>query len=299
MYNRYSDFEELRPIGEGSHIPDEKLNEGCDGDPRRQRVATSTGGYPDEPTDTGGTCRSCGASVPDGQTKCRFCLTNHLGGMATATTDTGQEPTLVGIVFTLVESSTFYGAVAKSAAAGNLLVGSETAEAVEEHRLIYDLEEEPAPQLVDRWPSLPDATTVTLAAGEQLLTAIRERMGGQGGATLAGAYEAKARLYDESGDALSAESCLDTMLENADDPLWLVPGIDLKESSEDRDRGDQSPGIPTREQLECHHCGGETDHRFHTHESLPDDTWSGQPIWECRECGACRYGPNPSTRCPP
>jgi len=29
MHNRYSDFEELRPTGEASHIPDEKLNNGC------------------------------------------------------------------------------------------------------------------------------------------------------------------------------------------------------------------------------------------------------------------------------
>jgi len=46
MHNRYSDFEELRPTGEASHIPDEKLDDGCDGDPRRQRVATSTGATP-------------------------------------------------------------------------------------------------------------------------------------------------------------------------------------------------------------------------------------------------------------
>jgi len=33
MHNRYSDFEELRPTGEASHIPDEKLNNGCEGAP--------------------------------------------------------------------------------------------------------------------------------------------------------------------------------------------------------------------------------------------------------------------------
>jgi len=30
MHNRYSDFEELRPTGGASHIPDEKLNNGCE-----------------------------------------------------------------------------------------------------------------------------------------------------------------------------------------------------------------------------------------------------------------------------
>jgi len=78
MYNRYSDFEELRPTGEASHIPGEKLYNRCVGDSQRQRVATSAGGYPDAPATTDGECRSCGASVPDGQTKCRFCLTNHI-----------------------------------------------------------------------------------------------------------------------------------------------------------------------------------------------------------------------------
>jgi len=51
----------------------------------RQRVATTTGSYPDVPTITDGECRSCGVSVLDGQTKCRFCLTNHLGDDATST----------------------------------------------------------------------------------------------------------------------------------------------------------------------------------------------------------------------
>ncbi len=86
MQNRYSDFEELRPIGEASHIPDAMLSERCDGEPRRQHVATTTGGCPDEPSDTGAECQSCGASIPAGQTKCRFCLTNHLGDILPAVT---------------------------------------------------------------------------------------------------------------------------------------------------------------------------------------------------------------------
>ena len=88
--DRYQDFEELRPTGEASHIPDTRLDDGCEGAPRRQRVATSAGGYPAAPTVTDGECRSCGASVPDGQTKCRFCLANHLGGDATGTDESAS-----------------------------------------------------------------------------------------------------------------------------------------------------------------------------------------------------------------
>jgi len=78
MNDYYTDFEELRPIGEASHIPDEKLSECGDSAAHRQRVATTEKGYPNDATESNTECRSCGASVPDGQTKCRFCLTNHL-----------------------------------------------------------------------------------------------------------------------------------------------------------------------------------------------------------------------------
>jgi len=47
MHNQYTDFEELRPTGEASHVPDTRLDDGCEGDPQWQRVATSAGGYPD------------------------------------------------------------------------------------------------------------------------------------------------------------------------------------------------------------------------------------------------------------
>jgi hypothetical protein len=59
-------------------------------------------------TVTDGECQSCGASVPDGQTKCRFCLSNHLGGDATSTNETAST-TFLGIVHLVVESTTFYG----------------------------------------------------------------------------------------------------------------------------------------------------------------------------------------------
>ena len=293
MTGRDYDFEELRPLGEASQTPDQHLNDRSTAAPRRQRSASGETGYPGHSTTDEAECRACGAPIPVSQTKCRFCLSNHLGDTSTAAAESGQESTLVGIKFALVESSTFYGAVAKGAAAGNLLVGSGTESAIDGYRLIYDLEGEVASQLADQWPSLQDATEVTSAAGEQLLTAIRERMDGQDCSTFAGAHEPQACLYDERGDALQTEARLDETLETADDSVWLVPGIALRESDEESDRDEQVPSIPTEAQLECHHCNDETGHRFDTYESLPDDTWSGQPIWGCRECGASRHGPEP------
>jgi hypothetical protein len=103
MTGRDYDFEELRPLGEASRRPDHQLDGHSTAAPRRQRRASVETGYPEHPTEDEAECRSCGAPIPASQTKCRFCLTNHLGDSDTSTTETGQEATLVGIVFALVQ----------------------------------------------------------------------------------------------------------------------------------------------------------------------------------------------------
>ena len=83
------------------------------------------------------------------QTKCWFCLTNHLGSDATRTNESAST-TLLGIVHLVVESTTFYGAVAKGGAAANLLSTNEAEPAVDDYTLIYDLDEAPACQLAEQ-----------------------------------------------------------------------------------------------------------------------------------------------------
>jgi len=285
MTERYANFEELRPTGEASHIPDERVNDGSDGEPRRQRIATTTGGYPDEPLDAGGECRSCSASIPTGQTKCRFCLTNHIGNEA-ASTDETVDTTLLGIVHMVVESTTFYAAVAKGSTAARFLTGNETESAVDDTTLIYDLNGKPAPQLADRWPSLPDAVQVDSAEGEKLLTAAREHERGAAG------QQPSARLYDQRGNGIRDESRLTEVLNDADDAVWLVPAMALTETAGEGKPENQRPPGPATEYLDCQNCGQPTDHRFKMGESVPDDTWTGQPIWECQMCGSARYGPS-------
>ena len=70
----------------------------------------------------------------------------------------------------VVESTTFYGAVAKGGAAATLLAANEADPAVDDYTLIYDLDEAPARQLAEQWPSLPDAVQVSSAEGERLLS---------------------------------------------------------------------------------------------------------------------------------
>jgi hypothetical protein len=291
MSNQYLDFEELRPTGEASHIPDTRLDDGCEGAPRRQRVATCAGGYPDAPTAADGECRSCGAAVPDGQTKCRFCLTNHLGSDATRTNEAAST-TFLGIVHLVVESTTFYGAVAKGGAAANLLSANEAEPAVDEYTLIYDLDEAPARQLAEQWPSLPEAVQVSSEEGERLLSAARDRTGwhGQGASERQG--QAPTRLYDQRGNGIRNESRLGAVLDDADDTVWLVPAIALTESAGEAAAESQVSSVPTTQELDCQNCGRTTDHRFKTHESVPDEAWTGQPIWECRMCGSACYGPS-------
>jgi hypothetical protein len=291
MDNRYSDFAELRPTGEASHIPDTRLDDGYEGDPRRQRVTTSSGGYPDAPPTTGGECRSCGASVPDGQTKCRFCLTNHLGSDATSTNEAAST-TFLGIVHLAVESTTFYGAVAKGGAAANLLSANEAEPAVDDYTLIYDLDEAPARQLVEQWPSLPDAVQVASEEGERLLSAARDRGGWHGQRAWERQEQAPTRLYDQRGNGIREASRLDAVLDDTDDAVWLVPAMALTESTGEVAADRQVSSVPTTQELDCETCGRATDHQFKTHESVPDEAWTGQPIWECRVCGSARYGPS-------
>ncbi|WP_251331536.1 hypothetical protein [Haloplanus pelagicus] len=291
MSDRYLDLEELRPTGEASHISDPKFNDECEGEPRRQRVATTMGGTPDTPTATDGECRSCGAPIPDGQTKCRFCLTNHLGSDATSTDETAST-TFLGIIYLVVESTTFYGAVAKGGAAANLLSANEAEPAVDDYTLIYDLDEAPARQLAEQWPSLPDAVQVSSEEGERLLSAACDRTEWHGQGASERQEQAPTRLYDQRGDGIRNASRLTEVLDDAADAVWLVPAMVLTESAREDETDSQVSSVPTTEQLDCQNCGRATDHRFNTYESIPDESWTGQPIWECQVCVTARYGPS-------
>ena len=64
-------------------------------------------------------------------------------------TDETASTAFLGIVHLVVESTTFYGAVAKGGAAANLLSANEAEPAADDYTLIYDLDKVPAAS----WPS--------------------------------------------------------------------------------------------------------------------------------------------------
>ncbi|USZ70136.1 hypothetical protein NGM10_17850 (plasmid) [Halorussus salilacus] len=293
MNGRQSDFEELRPLGEANHVPDNKLsgrgNAGQGEGLRKERLES----YPNRARSARSECSSCSASIPANRTKCGFCLSNHLDGTSDDSHAPDTEWTLLHVVHLLVEASTFYAAVAKGAAAATLLAKTDRDPAVDDCQLIYDLDARPAAQLTDRWPSLPEAVRVTSESGEQLLTAARERTG-QTKSTQSRCEGAHTTfLYEEGGHGIRDEDRLTDLLENAEDDAWLVPGIALQRAVDDDHSENRQPSASSRVRLECLKCGRMTEHQFQEFESLPDENWSGQPMWECLVCQSPRHGPDP------
>ncbi|RLM84205.1 hypothetical protein D3D02_14245 [Halobellus sp. Atlit-38R] len=293
MTDHYSDFEELRPLGESAHVPDDEVSgRGNAGQSEGQR-REGPDSYPDRTRSTQGECSSCGASIPASRTKCRFCLSNHLDGTSGESPTPDTEWTLLHVVHLLVEASTFYTAVAKGAAAATLLTKTDRDPAVDDCQLIYDLDAEPAAQLTDKWPSLPEAVRITSESGEQLLAAVRERTG-QTELTQSQRKGAHTTfLYEEGGHGVRDEDRLTELLESAEDDVWLVPSIALQRSVDNDQSENRQPSVPSKTRLECRKCGRMTEHQFQELESLPDDEWSGQPMWECQVCQSPRHGPDP------
>nr|WP_210423548.1 hypothetical protein [Halorussus marinus] len=217
---------------------------------------------------------------------------NHLDSSEEEQSRSDTDRTLLHVIHFVVEASTFDSAVAKGIAAAGLLVKADRDSAVNDCQLIYEFDEEPASQLASKWPSLPEAVRITSGLGRQLLETARERTEWQDTTQSRHDVEHATFLYDESGRGVHDENRLMTLLEDADD-VWLVPAIAFQQSIEETRTDSHQRERPNRRHLECRGCDRDTRHRFLDFENVPDDKWSGQPMWECRVCRMPRYGPNP------
>jgi rubrerythrin len=286
MTDHYADYEALRPVGEATWTPDRELDARFDAQDREESLV----GYPAEAHQRETNCPSCGTSIPWGQPKCRFCLAHHLDS-SNEQRHSDTELSLLHVVHLFVESSTYYGAVAKGAAAARLLATNGSDPVVDECQLIYDFDEEPAAQVTDAWPALPAALRTTSECGEEVLAVARERT--TWGSTAHSATEHTTYLYDESGSTIQDEAHLSTHLEGAGNDGWLVPAIALQHSPVETRSGSQEHSIPTKTSLQCWECGRETTHRFSAIEERSDNGRSGQPIWDCTLCRTPCFGPEP------
>nr|WP_233340617.1 hypothetical protein [Haloprofundus sp. MHR1] len=286
MTDHYSDYEALRPVGEATQTPDHELGAGFDAQDNGRSIA----GYPVEDHQRETNCASCGTSILPGQPKCRFCLTHHLDP-SDEQHHSDTELSLLHVVHLFVESSTYYGAVAKGAAAARLLATNRSEPAVDKCQLIYDFDEEPAAQVTDAWPALSPGLRVASNHGGEVLAVARKRT--TWGSTTRSPNEHATYLYDESGSAIQDEANLSTLLESAGDDGWLVPAIALQHSPVETRSESRGHRVPTKRSLQCWECDRETTHRFSEFEENPDDGRSGPPLWECDLCGTPCFGPNP------
>lgn len=150
--------------------------------------------------------------------------------------------------------------------------------AVDDCTPIYDLNENLAPQLADQWPTLPATVQIASGDGERLLAAAQDRAEWSDQPTSDGAQEGETVLYDERGSGIRDKEQLTRLLDDTDDEVWLVPAIALQHTTDETGSVSQEDGTSTGDPLECQQCGRETHHRFSDFESLPDETWLGQPI---------------------
>ena len=283
----FDDNAELRPLGEASHLPDHELDTDCKDRRRDSRRAHST-------ANAGSlrNCRACGASIPAGRTKCRFCLTNHVEPLDTD--DPTGETEFLHVIHLVVPASSHYAAIAKGTTAASVVPRNDGT--ITGCDLVADLDEEPAQQLVKRWGGLPAAVQVTAEQGQRLLTTACERTPGMdAGQSHGDCGDHATFLYDEMGHAVESDDRLTAFLEDTGDDLWLVPALVLHRVRSDKDEDDESQCHhgPNQTILTCRECDRDTTHQFQSVEEIPDETWPGQPIWECRVCGANRYGPDP------
>ncbi|SDN09172.1 hypothetical protein SAMN04487949_3331 [Halogranum gelatinilyticum] len=285
MTDHYADYEALRPVGEATRMPDRELGAHFDAQNREESLV----GYPAEAQQREINCASCGTSIPPGQPKCRFCLTHHLDP-SNEQRHSDTELSLLHVVHLFVESTTYYGAIAKGAAAARLLATNGSDPAVDECQLIYDFDEEPAARLTDAWPALSPAVRVASKHGAEVLAVARQRT--TWGSTARSLNQHATYLYDESGSAIRDQAKLSTLLESAGDDGWLVPAIALQRSPMETRSESQEHSIPTKTSLQCGECGRETTHRFSAFKESPDEAWSGQPIWKCDLCGTPCFGPD-------
>lgn len=169
MTDRYPDHEELRPIGEATHIPDQEITSEADVETEHRGIEDKQAGYPDRAPEMDVQCRLCRTSIPANRTKCRFCLTNQIKSPSDGRGSSEPEWAFLHVVFAIVEASTYYEALAKGSTATALLAKADSDPAIDNCQLIYDVAEEPATQLTRRWGPLPPAVRVQSDCGQQLL----------------------------------------------------------------------------------------------------------------------------------
>ncbi|QRV17464.1 hypothetical protein JMJ58_21150 (plasmid) [Haloterrigena salifodinae] len=253
MDQQRPDHRELRPFGEDSSVIDPEL-EGKYED--AHRIEPSSAGNSIQATQkpkTKSNCRSCGVSIPSNRSKCLFCLTERIEPPDETTAASAEN--LLSVIFITVTARTHHEAIAKGTAGCRKLVSDDGP--IDGYQLVDDIDE-PAPQLVDRWASLPSAASLDSEAGEQFLEQLEDIVDKDIRRWSTASRELPI-LYDEWGDAVDDSKELSELEESQ---RWFVPALGLYETSRSNQPTKADPNIPSKTQLVCRHCEEETIHGF-------------------------------------
>ncbi len=283
MDQREHDRHELRPLGEAFPGVDPVLEEKQDRNLRARRMRYGSRETEDHESESD--CRSCGASIPSDQTKCQFCLSKHIEPIDEDASRSAE--VLLSVVFIVTDARSYYEAVAKGTAACRQLVTDEGP--IDGYQLVYDIDD-PAPQLVKPWTSLPSAATLDSEPGQQLLKRLAN-VSGEDSIRWSTAHGKPPMLYNEWGQSINDLEDVLGFEEKAH--RWLVPALALHEQLQSQDATQEEPCPPTKKRLFCHRCDKERVHRFDSRESVSDPSKLRTPIWNCSRCETPRYGPDP------
>jgi len=198
------------------------------------------------------------------------------------------ETEFLHVIFAAVTARTDLAALAKGAATCSLLA-DDIDEPISETELVDDLDETASRLFTEHWGNLPDVVRVDSDAGTRVLEQFQDRITSDTGEAVA---EHTMSLYDWTGASVPDVESLSDRRQSNESPLWLVPALGFRPVQQTEESQGSRVPTPRERSLECRECDRETEHHFQTTETVPDDEWSGQPIWECQICGIARYGPS-------
>ncbi|MBV0926398.1 hypothetical protein KTS45_19505 [Halomicroarcula limicola] len=228
---------------------------------------------------TSNQCPTCSKTLPQAEVQCPFCAGESLVEPSVEDEGSVDEWSFGRVVLAIVEGTTRYHAQAFGAAAfavsDDLTTGTEAARATVKCRAAFDAE--PAPQLTDGWPSLPDIVRADRAVGQTFLDTAVEQTDWE-------CPDTKPRLFVEDGDGLTEYSQFEALaarIEEGEAEYWLVPGL-IQE---------YSVGDPAS--LEHRHycvgCQEPAPHSYAGRDGLDSAPMTGREIWTCDVCEHPRF----------
>ncbi|MBX0297209.1 hypothetical protein [Haloarcula nitratireducens] len=224
-------------------------------------------------------CSICSKPSPEAEVQCPFCAGESLIDPTVKNEQAVDEWSFGRVVLAVVKGNTRYHAQAVGSAAfavsDDLATGTEATHATVKCRAAFDAE--PASQLTDGWPFLPDIIRADRSVGQTLLDVADEQTDWE-------RPDTEPRVFVEDGDGLTEYSqfeALATRIEESEGEYWLVPGI-VQE---------YSVGDPAslEHRYYCVECQEPAPHSYAGRDGFDSAPVTGREIWTCDVCDHPRF----------